>query len=95
MGSEPSEAVWWVSVWPKLASVLFRYFSGVADAFVVCGPVIFSLGRRGASAAPRPWWASAAPPPCRSSLQLLNPIICASSNLFTKGKIPPLSVEVF
>ena len=37
----------WVSVCPKQASLLFRYFSGGADAFVVCGPVIFSPGHRG------------------------------------------------
>ena len=36
------------------ASVWFCDFPSVADMFVVCGPVIFSLGRRGRPATPRP-----------------------------------------
>ena len=40
-------AVGWVSVCPKQASLWLRYFSSGAYAFVVCGPVTFSLGRRG------------------------------------------------
>jgi len=44
----------WVTVCIAQASAWLRDFAGAADMFVVCGPVILSLGFRGRPATPRP-----------------------------------------